>query len=124
MQAVIVCWVMMEYYYLYHYSRKVKTVDETMGTSISNKIGLGGGFFTLMYGWLSDTSTAVFLGVLVTVIGFIMSLYFQRKKDRRERNEYEMKKQLLQEQAQREKELHDLRVKQLLMDKREPDEFS
>ena len=95
-----------------------------MGTSISNKVGLGGGFFTLMYGWLSDTNTAVFLGVLVTIIGFIMSLYFQRKKDKRERNESEMRKQLLQEQAQREKEIHDLRVKQLLVGKREPDEFS
>lgn len=95
-----------------------------MGTSISNKVGLGGGFFTLMYGWLSDTNTAVFLGVLVTVIGFIMSLYFQRKKDKRERNESEMRKQLLQEQAQREKEMHDLRVKQLLAGKRGLDEFS
>ena len=95
-----------------------------MGTSISNKVGLGGGFFTLMYGWLSDTNTAVFLGVLVTIIGFIMSLYFQRKKDKRERNESEMRKQLLQEQAQRDKELHSLRVEQLLTGKREPNEFS
>lgn len=95
-------------------------MDETMGTSISNRWGMGGGFLTLMYGWLTDASTAIFVGVLVTIVGFIMSFFFQRRKHNREKLESELRKKLLlKEEARqvreevRQEELHRAQLLQL-----------
>lgn len=124
MSLAIACWLIVEHYYIYFYIEKVKNMDDTVGTNISNKVGLGGGFFTLMYGWLSDTNTAVFLGVVVTIVGFLMSLYFQRKKDIREKNESKTRHRLLLEEAQRNKELHEERMNRIRNGQRDVDEYS
>lgn len=112
MRAVIICWLFLEHYYLYN-TLKVQYMDESMGTSISNRWGMGGGFLTLMYGWLTDASTAVFIGVLVTVGGFVMSFYFQRRKNSREKVEAALRRELLLKEEQRKEELHQAQLKKL-----------
>lgn len=53
--------------------------------NISNKFGLGGGFFTILYGWMASAEAALFIGVVTTVTGLLASLYFQRLKNDRDK---------------------------------------
>lgn len=74
------------YVYVYPIHEKVKNMNNSIWLNISNKLGLGGGFFTILYGWLSAAETAIFIGVVATVTGMTASLYFQRVKNQRDRD--------------------------------------
>lgn len=113
MRVILICWLFLEYCYLRNII-KVRYMDETFGTSISNRWGMGGGFLTLLYGWLTDASTAVLIGVLVTIGGFIMSLYFQRRRNNREKQEAEFRHELLVKEERRKEELHQAQLRKLI----------
>lgn len=89
-------------------------MDDSLGINISNRWGMGGGFMTVLYGWLTDAGTAVFIGVVVTLAGFAMSYYFQRKRQVRERQEAELRKELLLKEERRKEELHKAKLQQIL----------
>lgn len=57
---------------------------ETAITSAATKWGMGGGTAAAALGWLSSSAGAVFIGVLITILGFIINGIYQRRRDRRE----------------------------------------
>jgi predicted PurR-regulated permease PerM len=67
---------------------------------------MGGGALTSVFGYLSSSGTAVFIGIVVTVLGFAFNLYFQRKRYARELEEWDTKKTLLLEEERRKEEYH------------------
>lgn len=85
-------------------------MDESVGANISNKWGMGGGLMTVLYGWMTDAGTAVFVGIVITLAGFVMSYYFQRKRQNRERAEAELRKELLLRDEARKEELHQAQI--------------
>lgn len=85
-------------------------MDESVGANISNKWGMGGGLMTVLYGWMTDAGTAVFVGIVITLAGFVMSYYFQRKRQIRERAEAALRKELLLREEARKEELHQAQI--------------
>ena len=74
---------------------------------------MGGGALTTVFGYLSSSGTAVFVGVVVTILGFAFNLYFQRKRHARELEEWSTKKTLLLEEERRKEEYHQAMLKSL-----------
>lgn len=84
----------------------------------ANKYGIIGGFFTYAYGWATETGNAVFIGVLATLVGLVVSVVCQILKHKREsttarilREIEATKSRILQETAinedKRRKEMHE-----------------
>lgn len=96
----------------YYIERKILQMNDQVWTSISNRFGLGGGFFTVLYGWVTNAETAILIGVIATIGGFIMSFYFQRRKNSRERNEYALREQVIKREEERKEEIHREMLKQ------------
>lgn len=119
MRLLILCWLLLEHHYLYNSQVKVQEMDETVGASISNRWGMGGGSLTLLYGWMTDASTAVFIGVIVTLAGFLMSFYFQRKRQIRELHEAALRRELLLKEEDRKEALHQARLRHIMYTKRD-----
>jgi fucose permease len=97
---------------MYSLYLKVLKMDETLGTVVSNRLGMGGGFLTLFFGWLTTTNAAILIGIIVTIAGFIMSLYFQRKRHLREVADTALRVELLLKEDARKEELHALKIKE------------
>lgn len=57
-------------------------IDNTL-ISLSSKSTIGG-LFTSIYGWLTQTGSAVFIGIVITILGFLINYYFQKKKAKRD----------------------------------------
>lgn len=57
---------------------------ETTVTEVASKGGMGGGATTSLLGWMTSNEAVVLTGLLVTVLGFAINLYFQIRRDRRE----------------------------------------
>lgn len=58
------------------------SVEATV-SSIASK-GMGGGAGAAIFGWFTSNEGMAFVGVSVTVLGFIVNLIFQLRRDRRE----------------------------------------
>lgn len=71
--------------------------------SAATKYGMAGGTLTSIFGWLSSNGAAVLIGIVVTVAGFIVNYYFQRKR-------YRMDKAIADAREAREQELHAARL--------------
>lgn len=78
---------------------------EATAITLSSK-SMGGGVFTATVGYLSSSGAAVLIGVLVTLMGFALSTYFNRRRDRREEREWKFKKSLLMAEELRNQEQH------------------
>lgn len=107
---ILCCWLVLVHYYIHNSQNKVKQMDESVGANISNKWGMGGGLMTVLYGWMTDAGTAVFVGIVITLAGFVMSYYFQRKRQIRERAEAALRKELLLREEARKEELHQAQI--------------
>jgi len=58
------------------------SIDETIASAASR--GSVGGTAASLFGWLTSNDTLAFLGVVVAVLGFIVNVIFQIRRDRRE----------------------------------------
>lgn len=86
-------------------------VDTAM-ISLGSK-SMGGGTVTSVIGFLSSNGFAVLIGVTVTILGFICSIYFQRRRDARDKARWEQEKIQMQHEEERRIELHRLKIQQL-----------
>lgn len=79
---------------------------ESAATSIASKGAMGGGTLYALYGWAISSGGVAIIGVLITVLGFIVTLYFQRRRDQREAADLEFRHQMELAQEARRVEIH------------------
>lgn len=58
------------------------SLDETIASAAS--WGSAGGGATSLYGWLTSNDMLAVIGAVVAVLGFLVNLIFQVRRDRRE----------------------------------------
>ena len=63
-------------------------IDATV--SFASKATYGGGLTTFV-GWLSSSDVAIIAGLIATLGGFAVNLYFQRERNKREAAQHEMR---------------------------------
>jgi hypothetical protein len=85
--------------------------------SAANKYGIAGGSLTYAYGWLTDSSNAVFIGVVVTLIGLIISAVSQFLRNRRETRAAQLNEELARKEEARRQEIHELTIRSLTANK-------
>lgn len=67
---------------------------EAAGISIANKTMVGGAA-TGLVGWLSQVNWIGVTGALVAIVGLVANIYFQRRRDRRERELHQAQLEIL-----------------------------
>jgi protein-S-isoprenylcysteine O-methyltransferase Ste14 len=77
-----------------------ESIVEAVGISVANK-GLIAGGATGLFGWFAQVNWIGMAGVVVAVLGLIISTYFQIRRDRRESAESAARLEALREQCQR-----------------------
>lgn len=77
------------------------------------KYGMGGGAVTSIVGWLSSSEAVILIGVIVTILGFLINLMFQIRRDKRQQIKDELEKSLLLAREKREEALFEEQMKQL-----------
>lgn len=87
------------------------TAVETSIISLGSK-SMGGGVVTSVIGYLSSNGAAVLIGVLVTILGFIFSMYFQYRQGERNKEKWLIEKNQMLAEERRKEELHQHRLKQ------------
>ena len=75
-----------------------ESIVEAVGISVANK-GLIAGGATGLLGWLSQVNWVGITGVVVAVLGLVISTYFQIRRDRREHAESAARIQALKDQC-------------------------
>lgn len=88
-----------------------KLATDTAVTSVATKWGMGGGTVAAAYGWLTSNGGAVVIGILVTVLGFVINYIFQRRRDRREEEQREFDRKLALAEEERRQELHEAQLR-------------
>ncbi len=66
-----------------------QTVDTAL-VAIGNKATQAGAGTSLV-SWILSSNFGVWVGILIGVAGFLMQLYFNQRRDKREQSEYEMR---------------------------------
>lgn len=75
-----------------------ESIVEVVGASVANK-GMAVGAVVGTAGWLSQVNWIGIAGVVVAVIGLLVSTYFQVRRDRRENAESQARIQALRDQC-------------------------
>lgn len=99
-------------------------ISDATIASMTTRWGMGGGMATSIVGYLSSTEMAVFIGVVITIAGFILNSVFQWKREKRSRIEWQVKEDILKQEAEqkeiefqaklkRDTELHQLKIQRL-----------
>jgi len=83
----------------------VDSVIDNALISLSSKSTVGG-LFTSLYGWLTQTGSAVFIGIVITILGFLVNYYFQRKKAKRDHILWQQMFDANERAEKRKEELH------------------
>lgn len=86
------------------------SMRDSIVISVATKTTFGGMIASFM-GWFTHTGTAVFIGTLVTLLGFGMNYYFQRRKAKREDVMWEQEQRAFIKEEKRKEELHQARLK-------------
>ena len=76
-----------------------ESIVEVVGASVANK-GMAVGAVVGTAGWLSQINWIGIAGVVVAVVGLLVSTYFQMRRDRREHAESQARIQALRDQCQ------------------------
>lgn len=56
---------------------------EATVTSLASK-GMGGGATASIFGWITSNEAIAIVGVVITILGFVVNFIFQVRRDRRE----------------------------------------
>lgn len=88
------------------------TTIDTIMVSVGTK-SMGGGTVASIIGYMSSNGFAVLVGVLVTILGFICSVYFQRRQYIKNMEKWEIEKKQMLADEKRKEELHSLAVRKL-----------
>ena len=80
---------------------------------IATKIGMAGGTLASIFGWFTSNGAAVFVGILMTVLGFVMNAWFQRRRDAREEAEAALRREHEIKREQRLEEMHQAQLEAL-----------
>ena len=88
------------------------TTIDTVMVSVGTK-SMGGGTMASIIGYMSSNGFAVLVGVLVTILGFICSVYFQRRQYIKNTEKWELEKEQMLADEKRKEELHSLTVRKL-----------
>lgn len=75
-----------------------ESIVEVVGASVANK-GMAVGAVVGTAGWLSQVNWIGIAGVVVAVVGLLVSTYFQMRRDRREHAESQARIQALRDQC-------------------------
>ena len=86
--------------------------------SLSSKSTIGG-LFTSIYGWLTQTGSAVFIGIVITILGFLINYYFQKKKARRDLILWQQMFDANEKAERRKEELHLARLEAIRLGQKE-----
>lgn len=87
-------------------------IEETI-SSVSTKGGMVGGTLYGIAGWLTSSAGAVVIGIVVTILGFVVNYIFQRKRDARETAEKELAWRYMHAEELRQQELHAAKLRAL-----------
>lgn len=84
-----------------------------------------GGMFSSVYGWLTQTDSAIFIGIVVTMLGFVMNYIFQRSRSKRETSLWEEQLKAHLRAEERKEEIHKARLLNILSEDQsmEPDGY-
>lgn len=85
--------------------------------SLSSKSTVGG-LFTSVYGWLTQTGSAVFIGIIITILGFLVNYYFQKKKAKRDLILWKQMFDANEKAEKRKEELHLARLEAIRLGKK------
>lgn len=84
---------------------QVSVAEQTI-TNIATKGGMWGGTAATTYGWITSSAGAVLIGVVVTILGFVINLIYQHKRNRREAEEAAFRRVLALAEEERRSEMH------------------
>lgn len=88
--------------------------EATEATMISlGSKSMVGGTGSMVIGYLSSNGAAVLIGIIVTVLGFIFSMFFQYRQGKRNKEKWAIEKEQLLAEERRKEEVHQLTLKQL-----------
>lgn len=79
---------------------------------LTNKLQ-GGGFATTAVGWLASSTGIAITGLVLTIIGFAANMFYQRKRDWRDKEATKLRTKLELKDDLRKQELHDLQMQVL-----------
>ncbi len=81
--------------------------------SMTTKYGMGGGVLTSIIGWLSSNEAVVIVGVVVTILGFVINLIFQIRRDKRQIKAALLEEELLKKDDARKQAIFEEQIRQL-----------
>lgn len=84
-------------------------VDSTI-SSLATKWGMVGGAITSAFGTLTSNGSVALIGILVTVLGFLINYTFQCRRERRDIEEATLKRSVVLAEEARRVELHAARL--------------
>lgn len=91
----------------------INHISDVTISSISSRWGMGGGTAISVFGWLTATDLAVIIGIVITVLGFVVNSIVQFRRDRRHEQEHNLEMSLLQLQIKQNEEIYQHRLKLL-----------
>lgn len=86
------------------------SISDATIASMTTKWGMGGGTVTSLFGWLSSNGAAILIGIIITVLGFILNATFQYLREKRAREEHNLRKKLVELEMRHQTEEHNLRM--------------
>lgn len=79
---------------------------EAAVTSAATKWGMGGGSLAAVYGWLTSSGAAMLIGIIATILGFVINAIYQQKRHRRESEEADFRRLIALAEERRRDEMH------------------
>ncbi len=89
------------------------TAPEQFISSAASRYGMGGGMLTSLLGYFTSNGGAILVGILVTFAGFLVTVYYQRKRDYRETHEMTLREEFQLAEEERKQELHEAKLEAL-----------
>ena len=80
--------------------------SEAFIASIATKWGMTGGTITTFVGWATSSAFAVLVGIVATVLGFIVNYVYQHRRHVREETESLFRRKLKEAEETRRIEMH------------------